>query len=155
MHVPPHTHFSIPSPDWDTNLITSICWHTYLYIFQIKDKQDDTISFSLLATHTATQHDTHLYSALCVTCIMQRNLPHLVGSDGVSKITVILYVTPCSLVEQQQCFRKTFCFQDSRRWRHQAPLLTFLKLRSLRSQKTMCRGNDTILILLHLAAFCH
>jgi len=26
----------------------------YLYIFQIKDKQDDTFSFSLVATCTAT-----------------------------------------------------------------------------------------------------
>jgi hypothetical protein len=36
----------------------------------------------------------------------------------------------------------------------QAPLLTFPNLRSLITQNTMCRGNDNILILHHLAAFC-
>ena len=48
----------------------------------------------------------------------------------------------CSLVEQQQCFKKTFCFHNGRR-RHQAPLLTFLNLGSLRSQKMMCRAMTT------------
>jgi len=86
---------------------------------------------------------------------MQGNLLHLVGSNGVSKITVILYVTPSSLVEQQQCFRKTFCFHDGRRWRRQVTLPTFLNLRSLRSRKTVCRGDDNVLILHHLAALCH
>ena len=127
---------------------------TCICIFS-KLKANKTIHcFSLLATHTATYHDTRRYSALCMMCIMQGNLLHSVGSDGVDKIKVFLYVTPCSLVEQQQCFRKTFCFHDGRIWRQQAPLLTLLSL-SLRSQKTMCRGNDNILILHHLAAFCH
>ena len=113
-----------------------------------------THSVSVYQRHTP-QHDTHLYSALCMMCIMQGSLLHLVGSDGVSKMTAFLYVTPCSLVEQQQRFRKIFRFHGGRRSGHQAPLLTFLNLRSLRSPKTLCRANDCILILHCLAAFCH
>jgi hypothetical protein len=73
---------------------------------------------------------------------------------SVIKITVTLYVTPCSLVEQQQCFRKTSCVYDGTRWRPQAPLLTSLNMRSLRSQKTVCRGGGHILILHRSAAYC-
>jgi hypothetical protein len=102
--------------------------------------------------------------------IMDENFLHIVWYDVLFNITVSLYVMPCSLVEKNQCSIETLAFtraegQGSRPncngaylpiyamlqlTRHWLSLICFLKLKSLRSQMTVCTDNDHMVIHQHL-----
>ena len=111
-HMTVHT---LPAPD--TKFITILCF----FIFQIKDKQNDALisahkqhTVELNMKHTFTRESSGWHASWRGTsCILWRLMLSL---------RLLLYGTPFSLVEEYQCFRKTFCLHTSGGWRQQAPL---------------------------------